>query len=87
MLESSGASCMYFLASHGIFSGDCITKIREIGEDFLKAVVVTNSMPQDNNVGKIPNFHVVDVSGECSKIWLRDNWSSFMPRKEKKVLK
>ena len=63
MLEIEGASRMYFFASHGVFSRGCMAKIREIGSDFLKAVVVTNSMPQERHTGEIPGFHVIDVSG------------------------
>jgi len=54
------------LATHGVFSKNAL-KILESYGDFVRAVVVTNSISQTENVekGRLKNkFHVLDVSGE-----------------------
>ncbi len=57
---------MTVLATHGVFSKNAL-KILESYGDFVRAVVVTNSISQTENVekGRLKNkFHVLDVSGE-----------------------
>ena len=57
---------MTVLATHGVFSKNAL-KILESYGDFVRAVVVTNSISQTEHVekGRLKNkFHVLDVSGQ-----------------------
>jgi phosphoribosylpyrophosphate synthetase len=64
-LRRSGAASATVLATHGVFSKSAIKVLESYG-DFVKAVVVTNSIPQTRVLesGKLKDkFHVLDVSG------------------------
>lgn len=65
-VQRGGALSVTVLATHGVFSKNAL-KILESYGDFVRAVVVTNSISQTENVekGRLKNkFHVLDVSGE-----------------------
>jgi hypoxanthine phosphoribosyltransferase len=65
VLEREGADNCYMLASHGVFSKGSMEAVAGIKKDFLSAVVVTNSIPQEANKAAIAaDFHVIDISGE-----------------------
>jgi hypothetical protein len=54
------------LATHGVFSKSALKMLESYG-DFIKAVVVTNSIPQARIIesGRLKHkFHVLDVSGK-----------------------
>lgn len=61
-LKQKGALGVIAVATHGVFSGPAIQRINE-SDDILK-VIVTNSLPQENNLNKINNnkLLVVDIS-------------------------
>ena len=53
------------LATHGVFSKSALKTLESFG-DFVKAVVVTNSIPQTRVIesGRLKDkFYVLDVSG------------------------
>eukprot|EP00095_Tigriopus_kingsejongensis_P001814 snap_masked-scaffold10_size831480-processed-gene-3.4 protein:Tk01814 transcript:snap_masked-scaffold10_size831480-processed-gene-3.4-mRNA-1 annotation:"hypothetical protein A1Q1_04580" len=86
VLEREGASCVYFFATHGLFSAGCIDSINSYDQDFLKCTVVTNSIPQDVNVNLVNNLHTIDVSGLIAEFIRRHHYresvsvlSQFMP--------
>jgi len=58
-LYEAGAKKIYAILSHGIFSRDACEKIN--GSKFEK-VVVTNSLPQENNEQKCHRLEVIDIS-------------------------
>ena len=52
------------MATHGLFSGNSIEMIKE-NSDFIRKVIVSNTVPQDNSKEKLGELlHVIDVSGE-----------------------
>lgn len=66
MLKHEGASELYFFATHGVFSSDSVSIIRQLKcEGILNAVIVSNSIPQNGNKEQLSDvLTVVDVSGK-----------------------
>ncbi|RVD89975.1 uncharacterized protein DFL_000961 [Arthrobotrys flagrans] len=62
--ERGGATKVYALLTHGIFSGDAIARINASAID---QVVVTNSVPQNENVRACSKLKVLDVSSVFSE--------------------
>ncbi|KAF3081737.1 ribose-phosphate pyrophosphokinase [Orbilia oligospora] len=62
--ERGGATKVYALLTHGIFSGDAIARINASAID---QVVVTNSVPQNENTRACPKLKVLDVSSVFSE--------------------
>ncbi|CAF1045346.1 unnamed protein product [Didymodactylos carnosus] len=58
-LLNAGASKIYAICSHGIFSGPAISRINNSP---FEAVVVTNTIPQDENMKNSNKVQVIDVS-------------------------
>ncbi len=59
------------LSTHGIFSPGGLEVIRGLDKSFLKAVVVSNSIPQEKNLQALNGededdkiLHIIDVSGK-----------------------
>ena len=59
MLEA-GATEVYAIVTHGIFSGPAVERIKKAQ---LKAVAVTNSMPQKCHVAATDKIKIIDISG------------------------
>jgi ribose-phosphate pyrophosphokinase len=60
LLKKEGATHVYALLTHGIFSGDAIARINASA---LDKVVVTNSVPQDEHCRLCPKLEVLEVGG------------------------
>jgi len=58
-LLEAGASKVYAILTHGIFSGPAIPRINAAG---FEAIVVTNTIPQDQNMKECPKIQIIDVS-------------------------
>ncbi|TVY32433.1 Ribose-phosphate pyrophosphokinase [Lachnellula subtilissima] len=58
LLKKEGATKVYALLTHGIFSGDAIARINASA---LDKVVVTNSVPQDEHCRLCPKLEVLEV--------------------------
>lgn len=58
-LLDAGATKVYAILTHGIFSGPALQRINNSN---FEAVVVTNSMPQDEHMKICPKLKVIDVS-------------------------
>ena len=54
-LKEAGATCVYAIVSHGIFSGPAL---RRIEESDIESVVVTNTIPQGE---KMSQCHKIKV--------------------------
>ena len=54
-----GATKIYAICTHGIFSGEGLKKIDETN---FEAVVVTNTLPQDHNMEQSSKVQLIDVS-------------------------
>ncbi|CAG8970897.1 hypothetical protein HYALB_00000876 [Hymenoscyphus albidus] len=60
LLKKEGATQVYALLTHGIFSGDAIARINASA---LDKVVVTNSVPQEEHTRLCPKLEVLDIGG------------------------
>ena len=60
LLKKEGATQVYALLTHGVFSGDAIARINA---SELDKVVVTNSVPQDDHSRLCPKLEVLEVGG------------------------
>lgn len=58
LLKKEGATKVYALLTHGVFSGDAIARINASA---LDKVVVTNSVPQDDHRRLCPKLEVLEV--------------------------
>lgn len=58
-LLEAGATKVYAILTHGIFSGPAISRINNA---CFEAVVVTNTIPQDGHMKDCPKIQVIDVS-------------------------
>ena len=68
-LRKFGASGVYVLATHGLFSGASIETIL-LNTDLIRKIVVTNTVPQVTNRTKMPDIlQVIDISGNSTKIF------------------
>ncbi|KAH0630718.1 hypothetical protein JD844_003901 [Phrynosoma platyrhinos] len=58
-LVSAGATKVYAILTHGIFSGPAISRINSA---CFEAVVVTNTIPQEDKMKQCPKIQVIDIS-------------------------
>ena len=58
-LLEAGATKVYAILTHGIFSGPAISRINNA---CFEAVVVTNTIPQDGHMKDCPKIQCIDVS-------------------------
>jgi ribose-phosphate pyrophosphokinase len=58
LLKKEGATHVYALLTHGVFSGDAIARINASA---LDKVVVTNSVPQEEHRRLCPKLEVLEV--------------------------
>ncbi|KAG9341719.1 hypothetical protein JZ751_018783 [Albula glossodonta] len=58
-LLSAGATKVYAILTHGIFSGPAISRINNA---CFEAVVVTNTIPQEEKMKHCPKIQVIDIS-------------------------
>ena len=54
-LKEAGATKIYAICTHGIFSGPAIERI---GKSVMEAVAVTNTIPQTENIKKCSKIKV-----------------------------
>ncbi|KND94362.1 Ribose-phosphate pyrophosphokinase 5 [Tolypocladium ophioglossoides CBS 100239] len=59
LLKREGATKVYALLTHGVFSGDAISRLNASAID---KIVVTNSVPQDEHSRLCPKLEVLDIS-------------------------
>ncbi|KAK3673278.1 ribose-phosphate pyrophosphokinase [Recurvomyces mirabilis] len=58
LLKKEGASRVYALVTHGVFSGDAVERINASA---LDKVVTTNSVPQEEHLANCPKLEVLEV--------------------------
>lgn len=63
-----GATKVYALVTHGVFSGDAIERINASA---LDRVVTTNTVPQDENRRRCHKLEVLDVGEVFAEVSLR----------------
>lgn len=59
LLKREGATKVYALLTHGVFSGDAIARVNASAIDKL---LVTNSVPQEDHRRLCPKLEVIDIS-------------------------
>jgi len=59
-LMEEGAKDVRLLLVHGIFSGPALERLNQY--DYIKEVIVTNSLPQEENIKICPKIKVIDIS-------------------------
>lgn len=59
LLKREGATKVYALLTHGVFSGDAIARVNASAIDKL---LVTNSVPQEEHRRLCPKLEVLDIS-------------------------
>ncbi|KAH8194817.1 hypothetical protein TruAng_011028 [Truncatella angustata] len=59
LVRREGATSVYALLSHGVFSGDALHRINASAID---KIVVTNSVPQEENRAICPKIEVLDIA-------------------------
>ena len=64
LLKEHGAKNVYFMASHGLLSGNALENINN--SSFTK-VILTNTVPHKKEVLNNEKIHVIDVSWLCSE--------------------
>ena len=57
-LNEAGAKEVYCIFTHGILSGPAVSRLKEAE---IKAVVVTNTIPQDEKIAQCPKIKVHKV--------------------------
>ncbi|CAG9790852.1 unnamed protein product [Diatraea saccharalis] len=58
-LHESGASKVYAILTHGVLAGNAIEKINN---SHLEAIVVTNTIPQEQHMKLCPKLQTIDIS-------------------------
>lgn len=66
-LVSAGATKVYAILTHGIFSGPAISRINNAA---FEAVVVTNTIPQEEKMKHCPKIQVLWRFCDLFKIWI-----------------
>lgn len=64
VLKENGAKDIYFMASHGLLSGDALKKINN---SVFKKVVISNTVPSNECVKNCSLIDIIDVSWICSE--------------------
>ncbi|KAH6604884.1 ribose-phosphate pyrophosphokinase [Trichoderma cornu-damae] len=59
LLKREGATRVYALITHGVFSGDAISRVNASAID---RIIVTNSVPQEEHRRLCPKLEVLDIS-------------------------
>ncbi|KAL2919193.1 ribose-phosphate pyrophosphokinase [Polyrhizophydium stewartii] len=59
ILVENGATKIVALITHGIFSGDAIERINASD---INEIIVSNTVPQDQNLAKCPKMRVIDIA-------------------------
>ena len=70
LLLKNGAKEVYILACHGLFSGNALEKINNSN---IKKIVVSNSIPQNENITNHDLIDIIDISYLCSEAIRRQN--------------
>ncbi|KAH8289889.1 hypothetical protein KR018_000185 [Drosophila ironensis] len=63
-LQKAGASKIYALVTHGIFSGNTVQKL---SDSVFDLIVCSNSIPQSNELTANPKFRIIDIADILSK--------------------
>lgn len=66
LINECNAKTVILAATHGLFTNNALTKVCE--SKYISQVIVTNSLPQDNNIKKCKKLTVIDCSPLLSQV-------------------
>ena len=69
-LSEAGASKIFGLVTHGILSGNAL---KTVSESALEKLVVTNTLPQDENIAKCSKIEVIDIGNVLAEVIRRSH--------------
>ena len=69
-LSEAGASKIFGLVTHGILSGNAL---KPVSESALEKLVVTNTLPQDENIAKCSKIEVIDIGNVLAEVIRRSH--------------
>ncbi|TFY62915.1 hypothetical protein EVJ58_g3569 [Rhodofomes roseus] len=70
-LSEAGAPRIFGLVTHGILSGKALKNIQESA---LEKLIVTNTLPQQENVAKCDKIEVIDIGGVLAEVIRRSHY-------------
>ncbi|GJJ11137.1 hypothetical protein Clacol_005368 [Clathrus columnatus] len=70
-LSEAGASEVYAMVTHGILSGNALQTVKQ---STLKKLIVTNTIPQTENVKKCDKIEVIDVGNVLGEVIRRSHY-------------
>ncbi|TCD71544.1 hypothetical protein EIP91_008925 [Steccherinum ochraceum] len=70
-LSEAGATRVVGLVTHGILSGNALQTVMD---STLEKLVVTNTLPQEENVAKCPKIEVVDIGNVLAEVIRRSHY-------------
>ncbi|EKM61058.1 uncharacterized protein PHACADRAFT_247396 [Phanerochaete carnosa HHB-10118-sp] len=69
-LSEAGAARVIGLVTHGILSGNAL---KTVSESTLEKLVVTNTLPQEENAARCPKIEVVDIGNVLAEVIRRSH--------------
>ncbi|KAI0735146.1 phosphoribosyl pyrophosphokinase [Earliella scabrosa] len=70
-LAEAGATKVYALVTHGILSGNAL---KNVEESALEKLIVTNTLPQAENVAKCSKIEVIDIGNVLAEVIRRSHY-------------
>lgn len=70
-LSEAGASRVLAIVTHGILSGEAL---KNLETSSLEKLIVTNTIPQDDNQAKCPKIEVIDVGVVLGEVIRRSHY-------------
>ncbi|KAI0778208.1 phosphoribosyl pyrophosphokinase [Trametes elegans] len=70
-LSEAGATKVYALVTHGILSGNAL---KNVEESALEKLIVTNTLPQSDNVARCEKIEVIDIGNVLAEVIRRSHY-------------
>ena len=70
-LSEAGAQSVFGLVTHGILSGKALKNIQESA---LEKLIVTNTLPKEENVARCNKIEVIDIGGVLAEVIRRSHY-------------
>ena len=70
-LSEAGATAVHAMVTHGILSGDAL---KNVEESALEKLIVTNTLPQSENVARCAKIEVIDIGNVLAEVIRRSHY-------------
>ena len=70
-LAEAGATGVYAMVTHGILSGNAL---KNVEESALAKLIVTNTLPQSENVAQCAKIEVIDIGNVLAEVIRRSHY-------------